>query len=161
MRVTDSARLVVTTSTLKTADYVLGDESGVVYSLDSHPRCGVVETKRAMNEVAQNLFDPHRRENFIGLLTRMRSAYSHPLLVLEGGLEHLAEGDEFVNPGLVMDALIRVLMQHKIQLATIPTSTPRQRRLCGEFVARWLINASLSPEPIHDHPVPFQPPSCV
>lgn len=133
--------------TLEAADYILADEHGVLYTLENSPHAGVIETKRSMHEVAQNLFDSHRRRNFLACLTRMRERFSHPLLLLEGGFDHLDDDAHHVDPGIVMDGLQRICMQNRIHLAILPTSTPRQRRLCGEFVARWLINAMLSPVP--------------
>lgn len=139
-------RIRVQTKTIETGDYVLGDDGGVLYTMPEHPLCGVVETKRSMSEVSANLFDPHRRTLFLAQLSRMRARFSKPLLVLEGGYDHL-EDDQYVHPGLAIDGLQRSCMQNGVHLTTIPTNTPRQRRLCGEFVLRWLINASLSPEP--------------
>lgn len=144
---TSAFRILKEKRTLEAADYVLADEHGVLYTLENSSSAGVIETKRSMHEVAQNLFDSHRRRNFIACLSRMRERFSHPLLLLEGGFDHLDEDDQYIAPGLVIDGLQRICMQNRIQLAILPTSTPRQRRLCGEYVARWLINAMLSPTP--------------
>jgi ERCC4-type nuclease len=129
---------------LKAADYVLEGNGGVVYTADASKGAAVVERKYSVDEVGENLFNPTRRPAFIRLLTRMRESWSHPILLIEGGLSTLFRQGLHHPPGLVIDGLQRLTMEYGVPIQL--TGDGRgltQRQHLGEYVTRYLINGSL------------------
>lgn len=127
------------TTRLQTADYVLKE----------HPRCGVVERKGHLSEVANNIFFPPRRRLFLAELTRLEEKFASPLLMLEGSIRtmlnsnHRVGKSSKVSGGIIMDCLMRCLSKHNIPLVIIPNTSLSARQAMGEYVARFLINTAL------------------
>lgn len=133
--------------TLPTADYFLAELPGTLYF---HANSAVIETKRSLSELAGNCINPDGRRRFRDCLARMRREFWAPLLVVEGGLNTLYTSrpcDPVPHPELVIDHLIRMLLESGVPFLCVPTSTDRQRRQLGDFVVRWLVNAAIAPRP--------------
>jgi hypothetical protein len=134
-------RVFITTSraTIKTADYLLAGEPGVVYTPGD---CCVVETKRSLSEIAANVLNPHKRGLFVALLQRM-AAHRRAFLVVEGGLKTLTHkrgvGDDPFNPAVALDQFLALCLQWGVHPWLIDGSSPEARLRTGEFVARLLI----------------------
>lgn len=113
--------------TIKTGDYCI----------DGH--ASVVERKGSIDEIAQNLLTTDGRRRFTDCCKRLRDETANPLLMLEGlvGMPQVKPGKP--HPGLAIDALMRILNEHRIHLIVLPTGTSGQRRAAAEWVARWLI----------------------
>jgi len=129
--------LTVTKKRLVTGDYALaGHESKVL-----------IERKKHLPELFKNLLTPSGRERFVAACDRLRSECEHPILLLEGNIEHLvrtARPTLDVDPWLVVDALHRICLERRIQVLYLSASTPNHRRSVGEEVARLLINGALT-----------------
>lgn len=144
---TEVVNLIVVKRMLPVADYMLetGEARGVLVNEDAPTRSGVVETKRSLSEIAANVLgNPTKRRNFNSLLVRMRRYFSHPLLVIEGGLTTLySQSRDSGPPGPTVDALQRILMEHKMPFVLVPERSTAQRRHIADFVARWLVNGAM------------------
>jgi len=150
-----SVRVVTKRKHLETADYVLADEPGVVYTAGRGASgVGVVETKRSIDELAANCLSASGRRAFSRMLARMREAFLKPYLIVEGGLHTLAmpprHFPKVIEPGLVVDALLRLTMEADIPVIPLGTVSLQGRRRMGEYVARMLLNAALAAKPTQE-----------
>ena len=130
--------LVTKRQTLETADYLLADEPGNVYSSG---KSVIVETKRSLSEIAGNVLDPHKRRNFISLLSRMRT-HPHALLVVEGGLSTLyssAPPPASFTPISARDHFLSLCLRHGVHPYLVDGGGLEARRRAADFVARLLI----------------------
>lgn len=135
---------------LETADYVLADEKGVVYTSPMHPSAVAIETKRSLAEIAANVLTKKGVSLFRSCLGRLCERFARPLLIVEGGLEALNQRPHNNVPqaGPAIDSLIRLLLAYPpVHLIVIPGSSPRARRLTADFVARYLIAGLHRPPP--------------
>lgn len=122
---------------LETGDYVLA----------GHPRAGCVERKAHLSEIHNNLFDERRHRLFTAELSRLRSTFSHPLLLIEGSPSRPLP----VKPGLppsdlILDALMSLLARYNVPVLFVDGSTVDARRNIARIVARHLIHAAHSSE---------------
>lgn len=133
---------------LATADYLLNDLEGVVYSATSSfsSPCVVVETKRSLGELAGNVLDPVGRDRFIRLLQRMRECHAG-WIVVEGGLSTLyaaaptsrvGVGMAF-NPVCARDHFLSLCCQWRIHPYILEGSGVAARARAADFVARLLV----------------------
>lgn len=137
MRVSRTARIFTVKRRLPTADYILQDA----------PHAAIVERKKNLVEIATNVLDRKRRPLFVEQLLRMQE-WPRRLLFIEGDPVSLFKPHHHLpDPHCAMDALQRLLMEHRVELLLFPANTVPRRRQLGEYIARWLINASLAPTP--------------
>jgi len=130
---------------LPSADYLLAqceDEVGSVYQVQD---TALVETKRSVGEIAGNVFtSAHKRANFAKCLRGLREARVRALLI-EGTLGSYYKPTRYCpEPGLAMDALMRLCWEHEVPLLVLPGGTSDQRTVAAEHVARLLINGAMS-----------------
>ncbi len=129
--------LTVTKKRLATGDYaLLGHESRVL-----------VERKKDLPELFNNLLTTAGRDRFVKACDRLRSECAHPILILEGTVGHLvrtAKAKLPVDPWLVVDALHRICLERRIQILYLPSATADQRRSVGEEIARLMINGAIT-----------------
>lgn len=132
---------------LATADYILNDTEGVVYTATSSfsPPAIVVETKRSLSEIAGNVLDPVGRARFIKLLQRMRECHAS-WIVVEGGLACLYSeppkgrvGAMPFNPVCALDHFLSLCCQWRIHPYILEGSGVTARARAADFVARLLI----------------------
>lgn len=144
-----------------TADYLAGEETEggkwSVFTTPHVPCAAVVERKHSIEELYGNLFGP-KRENFTKCLQRMAAEWRFPYLLwdaeptaLFAPSPHLPKG---IDPGTVVDALMRLCYRYGVLLTVVPTSTLRKRQAAGEFVARLLLNAAIEGTPPCPPPIP-------
>ncbi len=117
------------------------------YALDGFESKTLIERKKDLPELYNNLLTPAGRERFVKACSRLRSSCSNPILLLEGTVGHLvrtAKARLEVDPWLVVDALQRICLENHIQILYLPAATPVQRRAVGEEVARLLINGAIT-----------------
>ena len=123
---------------LKTADYLVQGADTV----------GGIERKGAISEVAQNCLVQAGRKKFIDCLQRLQDTFKYPLLLFEGDIHKIqtakmhGPGPPF-NPGIAVDALIRLTVEYKVPIFMMACTTIAQRRATGEWAARLLINTAL------------------
>lgn len=129
---------------LPAADYILEGDVGLVYTTGSGRGAGVVERKASIDELSDNVFAPHRRPNFITLLTRMKEQWRYPVLMIEGGLSTLFQISRKHPGGLVIDGLQRLSMEYGVPIIPLDGRGLSQRKYAGEWVARWLLNATVA-----------------
>lgn len=130
--------LSTTSRRLETGDYVLA----------SHPAAGCVERKAHLSELAGNLFDEKRYRLFAAEMDRLRSTFTHPLLLVEGSpTKTLPTRPGLPPPEVVLDALYSLLSRYTIPVLFLDASTPQARRMVGAHVARHLIHAAQGVEP--------------
>lgn len=119
------------------------------YALEGHRGLVLVERKASLREVAGNCLG-RDRDRFVSCLDRLRSACSHPTLMLESTtLRRGHEAREMAG----LDSLQRLCLERGISLLIMPVSTQPQRRLVGEWIARLLINGALTdgtPPDLHE-----------
>lgn len=123
------------------------------YALEGHESRVLIERKKDLPELYNNLLTPAGRERFVKACDRLRSECTHPILILEGTVGHLvrtAKSRLEVDPWLVVDALQRICLERRIQILYLPAATPVQRRSVGEEVARLMINGAIT----HAEPSP-------
>lgn len=128
---------------LEAADYVLADEAGTLYTSEASRGAAIIERKASIDELSDNVFAPHRRPSFIRLLTRMREKWSDPVLFIEGGLSTVSRGSRKHPTGLVIDGLQRLSLEYKVPIQLIDGRGHSQRLFAGEWVLRYLLNASV------------------
>jgi ERCC4-type nuclease len=117
------------------------------YALDGFESKTLIERKKDLPELYNNLLTPAGRERFVKACSRLRSSCANPILLLEGTVGHLvrtAKARLEVDPWLVVDALQRICLENHIQILYLPAATPVQRRAVGEEVARLLINGAIT-----------------
>lgn len=128
--------LHVVRQTLKTGDYVL----------QGYERSVLIERKGSISELAKNIFNPDDRARFIRELVRLREECAHPIVLFEGSLKKLLTPTARVQtPGPVVDSLLRLLAEYRVEFHTFdPGTTPDGRRRMGELVARLLVAGAIS-----------------
>lgn len=128
-----------TTVALKTVGEKLdAADYGITTSVGWH--FALVETKRGLGELYQNLFTDDR-DRFLRSLDRLFCACDVPILLVENTLSQLLKPNkDYPEPFVILDELQRVCYLNGVNLALAPASN---RLLTGEFVARTLINATL------------------
>lgn len=122
------------TCALKTGDYLL----------QGYEDCTIVERKGSVREIAHNCLSPADRGRFLTAIGRLAEEARRPVLLLEGSptvLARAAGTDR--DSACAIDALQRVLHEREIELHVVPARTLDQRRACGEWIARLLINGAL------------------
>lgn len=134
-----SVKLWVRKSTLETGDYVLAEA----------PEAGAVERKASLAELHNNL-----RSRDLGRFTACLERLSHfraPMLLLEGtpaGYSTASASQLCPDPPLVMSHLNRLCLSYGIPVVfATGVGGKTGRRAVGEFVARFLIDASLTAQP--------------
>jgi ERCC4-type nuclease len=144
-------RLLVKEKRLLTGDYQLqGYED----------RC-IIERKGALDEIATNLFDPHRRRKFVESLSRLRAECSLPVVLFEGTLKDaLVPTRSNADPEVVVSALVSLLAEYRVTPIFLPSSSLDHRRATGRFVAWTLIQGALKwPPPPTASPNGTSPPT--
>ena len=128
-------RLRVEKFPLKTGDYcLLGYE-----------KVGLVERKGSLREVAGYCLTKDGCRRFASQVDRLKEESALPYLLLEGTPLDLLRATKYVeNPGLAMDSFQRFLLKKEIPLILLPAATTTARKSVGEWVARLLINGTLT-----------------
>ena len=110
------------------------------YSLRGIDSTRLIETKRGLGELYQNLFT-NDRGRFEGTLQRMIQSSVYPVILVENTLSQLLKpSKDYPEPFVILDELQRVCYSYNIPVLLAPAS---KRLLTGEYVARLLINATL------------------
>jgi ERCC4-type nuclease len=134
-----TVRLRTRVTKLPEADYVLED----------FPNTVVIERKGSVREIAKNCLNPVDRARFIRELVRLREGYKTPYLLLEGTPQtYTAPTGWIEDPGIALDAMMRLLLEYRVQLLLLPASTIPCRRAAGEWAARLLLNGALINAPL-------------
>lgn len=128
---------------LEAADYVLEDDPGLLYTAEGTKGAAIVERKASIDELSDNVFSPVRRPALIRLLSRMRERWTHPCLLVEGGLSTLFRPSRKVPTGLVIDGLQRLSLEYSVPIQLIDGRGLTQRAHVGEWVVRYLLNATV------------------
>ena len=82
---------------------------------------------------------------FASQVDRLKEESALPYLLLEGTPLDLLRATKYVeNPGLAMDSFQRFLLKKEIPLILLPAATTTARKSVGEWVARLLINGTLT-----------------
>lgn len=134
-------RLNVVERTILTGDYVLAGR---------WEKCGCVERKKHLSELADNLFDRRKRKNFEAELERLRE-YSRPLILVEEAPHRSRQIRRKVPIEAVRDELIRVSFRYEIPVSFASATTQSQRRALGEWVAAFLIQAASEHADAQEH----------
>jgi len=137
-KVSTTIRLVTEKTRLETADYLVKGD----------PTVGGIERKGSISEIAQNCLTFNGRRKFTDCLKRLKDTFKHPLLFFEGDIHKIQTAKIHIpgkpfNPGIAVDALIRITLEYNIPMHTMPCTTIGQRRATGEWAARFLINTAL------------------
>lgn len=114
------------------------------YALEGYERVCLVERKGSIRELAKNCLTADRTR-FIAALDRLRAACLHPYVLVEGTLTDMAQDPNVPDWWTALDSLQRLLLERNIGLIFLPNKGAIQRRMIGEWVARLLVNSSLSP----------------
>jgi len=123
---------------LTTADYLIKGADTV----------GGIERKGSISEIAQNCLTTASRSRFIDCLKRLKDNFKYPILLFEGEIHKVQSarihipGPKF-NPGIAVDALMRLTLEYEVPIYLMPCTTIAQRRATGEWAARLLINTGL------------------
>ena len=123
---------------IKTADYLLKGD----------PTVGGIERKGSISEIAQNCLTTDGRRKFVDCLKRLKDNFKYPILLFEGEIHKVQSarihipGPKF-NPGIAVDALMRLTLEYEVPIYLMPCTTIAQRRATGEWAARLLINTGL------------------
>lgn len=110
------------------------------YVLEGSETRVVIERKKNLRELATNVLDPKRRQNFVTELRRMRDECSNPVLILEGSPLSLETSTlKPMEKNLVRDGLLALLFEYGIHFIMLPTQSSGQRMAAGRWVASMLI----------------------
>ena len=133
-----TVRIAAQKCRLETADYLIqGDDS-----------VGGIERKGSISEIAQNCLTKDGRRKFLDCLKRLKDNFKYPILLFEGEIHKVQSarihipGPKF-NPGIAVDALMRLTLEYEVPIYLMPCTTIAQRRATGEWAARLLINTGL------------------
>lgn len=115
------------------------------YYLKGFPDRVIIERKGSVREVALNCLNTTRRRRFVEELKYLKSRCKFPYLLLEGSYYNLLAPTRHVkDPGLAVDALTSLLMEHKINQIVLPSNTPAARLATGEWAARLMIRGAVT-----------------
>lgn len=115
------------------------------YYMKGYPNAVVIERKGSIQEVSENCLSRRRRNNFIAELRYLQNTCTHPILLMEGVPRTILSSSMYCPvPEVAVDALLDLLMQHRIQFLLIPNSSTGARRAMGELAARLLIRGALN-----------------
>lgn len=148
-------RLHATKCRLPTADYALfpdaiSESTEAPYLLAAHSTACVVECKRSLDELANNLLLKTKRDHFEAQLERMARTYARSVLLLQIPITDLTNpSPRTQSPFHVMDILQRLCFRHSISLHLLGNTSEAASRATGEWVARFLINATIT---VHELP---------
>tara|TARA_R100001594_G_scaffold45687_2_gene78587 strand:- start:14121 stop:14642 length:522 start_codon:yes stop_codon:yes gene_type:complete len=131
-------RVNVEKARLDTADYLLKGD----------PSVGGIERKGSISEIAQNCLTTDGRRKFLDCLKRLKDNFKYPILLFEGDVHKVQSAKIHIpgppfNPGIAVDALLRLTLEYEVPIYMMPCSTIAQRRATGEWAARLLINTAL------------------
>ena len=115
------------------------------YALLGYEKICLVERKGSIQEITKNCLNATDRKRFIASLDRLRKACLYPYVMLEGSLVEMTSDKRVPDWWNAFDSLQRLLFERNIGLILLPNNGTVQRRLVGEWVARLLVNAALSP----------------
>ncbi len=137
-RQTTTVTLRTEMQTLKTADYLLGDEKGCVYSLGEGSPCAAIETKRSLREIAGQTLSDKRRATLGRALDRLAEFPGVPLVIFERPTKKspLTEEEEVC----ATDTFCGMLLKRRLPWVIVSTGTASQRATTAELVARFLIH---------------------
>lgn len=142
--------LVVRKATLGAADYAPLSAPLAIYSPGTGRPAGIVERKFSIDEVAGNtVTGDARRANFVACLKNMRRAWgSRARLLLDGGWGALYHPSSITldTACCARDALQRLELEYSVPIIPLASHTPTQRARIADWVARWLINSTLTSE---------------
>lgn len=114
------------------------------YYVRGHPGKVVLERKKDINEIAQNVLNPRRRSRFIRELKYLHDTCCRPILLAEGTPQSLLIKSAYCEyPEVACDALLSLLLKYRIELWMMPATTVAHRRAMGEFAARIMIQGAL------------------
>lgn len=129
---TSRARIFTHRDSLTTADY----------ALLGHEDRALIERKGSLREIASNTLT-RDRPRFIRSLDRLATACLYPYLLLEASPTAIVAEHE--PP---FDSLLHLLVERRISLLLLPSSTQAQRLSLGRILARLLIaGAQACPNP--------------
>lgn len=110
------------------------------YAIKGKEWACIIERKKNLDEIAQNLLNPKRRQLFVAELERLREGCRYPVLFFEGSAATLLTPTKRTeSPHKVADAFVRFMARYGVQTVFAPMSTVAQRRQAGEYAARILI----------------------
>lgn len=145
-------RTITVSLQIKKARLTTGD-----YALEGHESKVLIERKKNLSELHQNLLTLSGRRRFVDCCLRLKSACTRPILILEGTVASLIKAPRHhmaCDPWIVIDALQRICLEHGIWIQYLSSTTLDQRRAVGEEVARILINGAVTNGPYpseHNH----------
>lgn len=130
--------------------YTISVQEGVTlpagdYRLAAHPRAGICERKRDINELHQNLLTSDRTR-FLKAITRLQDACTFPFFFLETPPTSLLRAPTHTpnpKPGKVFDAFYRLALERRIPCLYHSVRDTKSKLVAGTMVARMLIVASL------------------
>jgi len=119
------------------------------YYLEGYPDRVIIERKGSIDEIAMNMFRPHRRLRIIEEMKYLSGRCSTPIWLTYGSPRALLTPTrETKCPGPAMDALIDLLLRHTIMLWIVnKPALIASRRATGELAARMMIRGSLCQQP--------------
>jgi ERCC4-type nuclease len=115
------------------------------YLLQGYEGNTIIERKGSLREIAKNCLNEKDRTRFVKALKKLSEACEHPILMLEGTPLQMERPSKHVpNPGVAIDALMRLIREYNVELMLLPGTTYSHRRACAIWVARLLIAGAVT-----------------
>lgn len=125
-------RLIPHSTRLLTGDYALQGYEDII----------LVERKKSLDELCNNLLNRSARARFAGELERMRDSTMRGVLLTEGTPHSLSQvRDPDTDPAIVRDQLFYLLDSYGIELWMMPTGAACHRAKTAEWMAARMIAA--------------------
>jgi len=117
------------------------------YCLEGHDKDCIIERKGGLNELSQNLLS-NDYERASKAFSRLEVSTRHPYLLIEASCSQLRKPTRWTqNPEAVSDALAGLIRRRNLGLLLVGRcSTPKAKRVVGEFVLRLMLAHSFGKE---------------